>query len=250
MAAVAEQTGLTTLPAYLDLAEPDLGGAVRQLVDAGYTGAVVVPLLFTEAFHATVDVPETVRSVTESLAVQLIVADILGTGDEVAQLLRERMASSGIDDRASVLLFAVGSSRPAANEAVVDLASRLAAVRSRPALAAFGTMDPRPDAVLAQLPEPIAVVPLFLCPGMLDPMAELAARRGWPMATRSAPPQPRWWSIASGRHWTVPAGVGVRPWPSRSPCRPELPTDTSVRGHGGQDRRVRRSDRRLESAYR
>jgi sirohydrochlorin ferrochelatase len=124
MAAVAEQTGLTTLPAYLDLAEPDLGGAVRQLVDAGYAGAVVVPLLFTEAFHATVDVPETVRSVTESLAVQLTVADILGTGDErVAQLLRESMASSGIDDRASVLLLRSDRRGPAANEAAVDLAA-------------------------------------------------------------------------------------------------------------------------------
>ena len=93
MAAVAEQTGITTLPAYLDLAEPDLGGAVRQLADAGHPSAVIVPLLFTEAFHATVDVPETVRSVAESIPFHLIVTGILGTGDDMAQLLRESMAS-------------------------------------------------------------------------------------------------------------------------------------------------------------
>ena len=183
MAAVAEQAGLTTLPAYLDLAEPDLGGAVRQLVDAGYTSAVVVPLLCTEAFHATVDVPETVRSVTESLAVQLTVADILGTGDEVAQLLGESMASSGTDDRASVLLFAVGSSRPAANEAVVDLAARLNEGRRGLVRACFGTCFPGVTDVMDGLPEPVAVVPLFLTDGLLlTSVRELASQRGWQMA--------------------------------------------------------------------
>ncbi len=183
MAAVAEQAGLTTLPAYLDIAEPDLGQAVRQLVDAGYTSAVVVPLLFTEAFHATVDVPETVRGVTESLAVQLTVADILGTGDEMEQLLGESMASSGIDDRASVLLFAVGSSRPAANEAVVDLAARLAEGRRGLVRACFGTCFPGVADVMDGLPEPVAVVPLFLTDGLLlTSVRELASQRGWQMA--------------------------------------------------------------------
>jgi sirohydrochlorin ferrochelatase len=183
MAAVAEQTGIITLPAYLDLAEPDLGGAARQLADAGHASAVVVPLLFTEAFHATVDVPETVRSVTESVSLQLIVTDILGTGDDVAQLLRECMASRGIDDRAAILLFAVGSSRPGANEAVVDLATRLAGDRRGPVRAAFGTCYPGIADVMDALPDPVAVVPLFLTDGLLlGPVRELASQRGWQMA--------------------------------------------------------------------
>ena len=65
MTAVAEQAQITAVPA-LDLAEPDLGAAVRQLAEAGHTTAVVVPLLFTEAYHATVDVPETVGDVAGS----------------------------------------------------------------------------------------------------------------------------------------------------------------------------------------
>ena len=44
MTAVAEQAQITAVPAYLDLAEPDLGAAVRQLAEAGHTTAVVVPL--------------------------------------------------------------------------------------------------------------------------------------------------------------------------------------------------------------
>jgi hypothetical protein len=49
--------------------------------------------------------------------------------------------------------------------------------------AAFGTTDPRAAAVLPELAEPVAVVPLFLSPGLLlNPMTELTAERGWTMA--------------------------------------------------------------------
>ena len=93
------------------------------------------------------------------------------------------MASAGIDDRASVLLFAVGSSNPAANAAVADLADRLAADRPRSGTGGFGTCSPGVADVMAGLPEPVAVVPLFLADGLLlDPVRELAAQRGWPMA--------------------------------------------------------------------
>ena len=122
MAAVAEQAKITAMPAYLDLAEPDLDAAALRLANAGHTTAVVVPLLFTEAFHATVDVPETVRDVVQALRIELVVADILGTGDDLADVLRQSLHEAGIGDDSSVLLFGVGSSRPAANEAVVDLA--------------------------------------------------------------------------------------------------------------------------------
>jgi sirohydrochlorin cobaltochelatase len=182
MAAVAEQAKITTLPAYLDLAEPHLGAAVRQLAEAGHTKAVVVPLLFTEAYHATVDVPQTVRDVAASRPFQLIVADILGTGDDVADLLRESMVAAGIADHSSVLLFAVGSSNASANEAVVDLAARLAAGRQGLVQACFGTSRPGVADVLDGLPEPVAAVPLFLTEGLLlGPLRTLASERGWQM---------------------------------------------------------------------
>jgi sirohydrochlorin cobaltochelatase len=183
MAAVGEQAKITTVPAYLDLAQPDLDAAARQLAEAGHTTAVVVPLLFTEAFHATVDVPETVRGVTESLPLHLVIADILGTGDDVAGLLRQSMVAAGIGDESSVLLFGVGSSRPAANEAVFDLAALLGDGRRGPVRACFGTCPPGVADVLDGLPEPVAIVPLFLSEGLLlSPIRELAAKRGWQMA--------------------------------------------------------------------
>jgi sirohydrochlorin cobaltochelatase len=183
MAAAGELAGVRAHPAFLDLTEPDLEQVAAGLAADRVQQAVVVPLLFTPAYHATIDAPQAVRAAEAGSGVALAVADIIGTGDDVLQLLQASATSAGIDGSCSILLYAVGSASEAANAAVRDLASRLAAVRSRPALVAFGTMDPRPEAVLPLLPEPIAVVPLFLSPGLLlDPMAELAARRGWPMA--------------------------------------------------------------------
>jgi sirohydrochlorin cobaltochelatase len=183
MAAVAEQAQIPAVPAYLDLAQPDLSAAAQQLADAGHATAVVVPLLFTEAYHATIDVPETVRDVAGSLSLELVVADILGTGEDVAQLLRQSMDEAGIDDHSSVLLFAVGSSKPEANEAVFDLANRLGQGRRGPVRACFGTCAPGVADVLDGLGEPVAILPLFLADGLLlSPVRALASQHGWRIA--------------------------------------------------------------------
>jgi sirohydrochlorin cobaltochelatase len=183
MAAVAEQAQIPAVPAYLDLAQPDLNAAAYQLADAGHTTAVVVPLLFTEAYHATVDVPERVQDVAESLPLELVVADILGTGEDVAQLLRRSLDDAGIDDHSSVLLFAVGSSKPEANQAVFDLADRLAKGRRSPVRGCFGTCAPGVTDVLDGLAEPVAVLPLFLAEGLLlSPIRALASQHRWRMA--------------------------------------------------------------------
>ena len=181
---VVGQTGsLTAEPAFLDLADPDLGTVARRLVDAGHRRAVVVPLLFTVAFHATVDVPEAVQEAVAETGLELLVADILGTGPEVEDLVRTSMAAADIDPTDSVLLFAVGSSNPAANDAVHNLAARLDRHRPGAVRAAFGTTSPRAAEVLPELAAPVAVVPLFLSPGLLlDPMTTLTAERGWTMA--------------------------------------------------------------------
>ena len=165
MDAVGDHCGAPARAAFLDLTEPDLEKVASGLAAEGYERAVVVPLLFTAAFHATIDVPQTVRASADASGVDMIVADIIGTGDDVVQLLQTSAEDSAIPDNASLLLFAVGSSREAANAAVHDLAARLESVRSAPVLAAFGTSEPRPEAVIDQLPEPRAIVPLFLSPG-------------------------------------------------------------------------------------
>jgi sirohydrochlorin cobaltochelatase len=183
MAAVAEAGGMPTGYAYLDLAEPDLDTAAATLAEAGHRRAVVVPLLFTAAFHATIDVPQAVLAASQSSGVELQVADILGTGDDIADLLIAGPAEAGVTVGASVLLYAVGSSNPAANAAVVDLAARLETSLSARVRAAFATCAPRPAEVADQLGEAAVVLPLFLSDGLLlDPVRALAAERGWTIA--------------------------------------------------------------------
>ena len=191
MAAVSEAGRLPAAYAYLDLAEPDLNTTAAALAAAGHRRAVVVPLLFTAAFHATIDVPQAVQAAAESSGVDLLVADILGTGDDIAELLSAGLAEAGVARGASVLLYAVGSSNPAANAAVVDLAARLERDHSAPVRVAFATCAPRPAEVLDQLGETVAVLPLFLSDGLLlDPVRTLAAEHDWsvlePMGERVA----------------------------------------------------------------
>jgi sirohydrochlorin cobaltochelatase len=182
MIAVGAAAGVPVHAAYLDLAQPDLGAVVAQLAALGHRRAVVVPLLFTVAFHATVDVPEAVAEAAEAHGVELVVTDILGTGDDVADVLRAALDDAGVTGDDDALLFAVGSSRPEANAAVADLAVRLAEGRPGDVRAAVGTCAPRTADVLDELTPPVALWPLFLADGLLlDPLRRLAGERGWPL---------------------------------------------------------------------
>jgi sirohydrochlorin cobaltochelatase len=190
--ATAELGGLQTRAAYLDLIAPDLGTVCADL-PAG-SGAVVVPLLFTRAFHATVDVPATLREAAERTGTDLVLADILGTGDDIAEIALASAAGAGIADDQPVLLYSVGSSDATANEAVHDLAARLGRRRQGRVAAGFGTAAPYGRDVLAELGQDgvPAILPLFVSPGvLLDPLIELAAERDWtiagPLESRLAP---------------------------------------------------------------
>jgi sirohydrochlorin ferrochelatase len=183
MAAASQLGAMPAAGAYLDLAEPDLSTVAVGLAAAGHQRAVVTPLLFTEAFHASVDVPDAVRDASTAAGMELVVTDILGTGDDMLVVVEVSMRLAGVTGHQPVVLVSVGSSSPAANDAVADLAARLASRRTAPVLPAFGTRSPRVVEVLPQLGDHAAIVPLFLSPGLLlDPLARLAAERGLTMA--------------------------------------------------------------------
>lgn len=185
MAAAHELSGGTvpTVAAYLDLTEPDLLTVTRDLAARGVRRAVIAPLLFTQAFHATVDVPDAVKEAAEASGMELQVAPILGTGADVQAVVHASIAAAGIADTAPLLLFSVGSSDEAANDAVADLARRVGEDRGTPAAAAFGTRPPRPAAVLPDLGPEAAIVPLFVSPGLLlDPLVAQCAAEGRTMA--------------------------------------------------------------------
>ena len=192
LAAVGAHGGVPARAAYLDFAEPDLTTVCASLSAAGHRAAVVVPLLFTEAFHASVDVPEALAAATAATGLTLQLAGILGTGDDVAQVVLGALADAGADVSGTVLLVAVGSSRPEANAAVDDLGRRLAAARDGDVVVGFCTGEPQAAHRLDADPAPSVVCPLFLADGrLLDPLRRQASRRGLafvePLGDRAAP---------------------------------------------------------------
>ena len=163
---ISASTGLPAFAAFLDFHPATLTTVAHRVVAAGYTEAVVVPLLFTQAFHARYDVPaaiaEAVESIdaTSSAGLTLHLTDGLGIGadmeelvaDFTAQYLAEVPAMAGTAgaenaenadaanaenadaanaaDSSSIdklALYSVGSSQPGANEAVAEFAGRVGA---------------------------------------------------------------------------------------------------------------------------
>lgn len=181
-AAAAGRPGLRCEPAFLDLTDPDLPSVVAALAGAGHRRAVVVPLLFSSAFHATVDAPQALSETSATTGVELVPGQILGMDRPVLRALRASATAAGLSDDAEILLLAVGSSMAAANAAVGALADQWSAERRGRVSAAFATAEPRAAAVLSETRSrstEVGVVPLFLAPGLLlDQVAADPAARG------------------------------------------------------------------------
>jgi sirohydrochlorin cobaltochelatase len=213
MTVVGAQLGVPARAAFLDLAEPTLPAVAAELAESGHRRAVVVPLLFTAAFHATVDTPEAISAAGEATGLELVLAPIIGTGNDLEDVLDAHLAT--VPEATSLLLVAVGSSNAPANAEVQDLARRLGLRRGVRAAAAFATCDPRPEAVSAQLPDPSVIVPLFLADGLLlRPLPALAAARGWdllePLGERAAPiVTERYRAVVAGQATDDPAVSGT-----------------------------------------
>ena len=181
MAAVAAlRPGLVVTSAFLDLSEPDLSAAVARL---DVPRAVVVPLLFAQAFHARIDVPQAITAASTQTGTELVVAEILGLGPDVLGALQDRARAADITTDRDILLLAVGTSDAAANESIADLAQLWGSTRRGTVRAVFATADPRAAEALAETwTRPPAVVSLFLAPGLLlDQVGRAAADRGVPV---------------------------------------------------------------------
>ncbi|MEJ6550032.1 CbiX/SirB N-terminal domain-containing protein [Corynebacterium sp. USCH3] len=198
--AVAGLTGREARAAYLDFSPVTVTTVAGLLAAEGHSEAVVVPLLFTTAFHMTTDVPEALAQATAETGVTLHQADGIGTGDDLADLLasrirgrRDRDGDADAVDR--LVLYSVGSSVAGANGRVADLADAVGDRLGIPADALVATGGPGtgPDALVAHVddvagPEEggarrIAVEPLFICPGRLWDDAVRALRRSASAAT-------------------------------------------------------------------
>src|SRR5690349_11848062 len=185
----AMRPDLRVEPAFLELSKPSFQTVVDRLVKAGYDEIVVVPLLLTEAYHATVDVPSAIAEATERHpGLQVRATQILGLEARFLEVLdlrmREALKESRVRELDALVLAAAGTSDPIANQAVARLARVWGARHKLPVTAAYASAAPPAtgEAVRAFRAEGrrhIAVASLFLAPGkLLDHATELALEAG------------------------------------------------------------------------
>ncbi len=175
--------------AFLELSKPGFSTVVDRLAKAGYDEIVVVPLLLSEAYHATVDVPQVIAAAAERHPhLRIRATGVLGLEPVFLEVLDRRLRDALKDARIreldALVLAAAGSSNHLANQAVARLARLWGARHRLPTVAAFASAAPPTtgEAVRAFRLEGrrhIAVGSLFLAPGTLpDRACELAVEAG------------------------------------------------------------------------
>ena len=170
--AAGDQVGVPAAAAHLEFSSPALGAAACDLAAQGVREAVVVPLLFTEGYHQRVDVPAALKSTAAESGLTLHRARGLGTGEDMAQLLAQRVPAGA----QKVVVYSVGSSDARANAVVAQLARRVGELTGCAAEVSFAT-QPAPAALTDTATAHEAahgegatrevVVPLFVSPGLL-----------------------------------------------------------------------------------
>lgn len=194
VSAAGARLGIEAHAAYLEnFASPSITEVAKMLAGHGYSSAVAVPLLFTEAYHATEDAPTELREAKAAHGIELVQAEVLGTGAEMVDVLATRLdQGEGDHPRGEIVLLAVGSSRPGANEAVQALGDDLAACTGRSVHVRFATCEPRINDRLEkqraqELCCPYSPPPAYCSIGRANGPR---TRAGW-FSTISATPSPR-----------------------------------------------------------
>jgi sirohydrochlorin ferrochelatase len=211
----AQAPGLAVHESFLDLSSPRLTDVLRSLYAAGHRTAVVVPLLLGSAFHARVDLPALVGSVTASCpGFRVEVSDVLGADPALEAVALDRLAAAPRRGGTGVLLSAVGSSNASANAVVASLAARWEERLGVPVSEAFASAT-QPDipAAAARLRSRgvrhLVVASWFLAPGLLPDRIERLAREADPRAFVAAPlaDDPRVADVVISRYATAVSGL-------------------------------------------
>ena len=176
-------------PAFLDLVEPSFDEVVDRLVAEGHGEIVVVPLLISDAYHASVDVPDVVdTALRRHPGVKIAITKVLGVEQALFHVLdrrlREALSENRVRELDALVLAGAGSSDPIANAAIARAARAWGARHKLPTIAAFASTAPPAagEAVRTHRADGrrhIAVGMLFLAPGFLsDRVTELALEAG------------------------------------------------------------------------
>jgi sirohydrochlorin ferrochelatase len=173
--------GLRVRVAFCELNTP-------RLADVLTPDAVVTPLLLSDAYHARIDIPRQVAG----CGVAVRQADVLGEDDRLVSVMHERLAELGVstfDSELGVLVVAIGSTHPAANERTARVADILrAGTQWACATTAFATgsgpsLAAGANRLRSRGARHVVIAPWFLAPGLVtDRVAKCAAALGIAMA--------------------------------------------------------------------
>jgi sirohydrochlorin ferrochelatase len=169
--------------AFLEKTEPALGDVLAQT-----TSATVVPFLLAAAYHARVDIPAVIDAVGRPVRT----AGVLGEDPALLSVARLRLAEAGVspyDDGLGVMVVAVGSSNPAANQRTSTVAAALAGdtrwagTRVAFATGPYANLADTAAALRDSGARRLVIVPWFLAHGRItDRIVGFAAREGISMA--------------------------------------------------------------------
>jgi sirohydrochlorin ferrochelatase len=179
--------GVDVRAAFLDHCAPSLPQVLGALggdrARPGKTPCIVVPLLLTAAYHSKSDIPAQLAAATSvaagghAAALDVRCTDTLGPHPLLLAALERRLREAGVGvdsaaDRArtAVVLAAAGSSDPAANATIADLAAGWRRDRGwRQVVPAYASAaGPSPAEAVADLDPaagPVVVATYLLAPG-------------------------------------------------------------------------------------
>lgn len=169
----------------MELSEPSVDTVIDELVAAGTTEVVVVPLLLVRGGHYTTDIPEILdKACRRNPALTVRYAQPLGPSEALHDLVTRRIDAAIADDLAaaradtSVVLVSNGASDPAANAEIARVSNvlwqELGYRAAGHAFAGFG--EPRVAEVLEKVrlggANRIVLAPYILFSGVLTERIE------------------------------------------------------------------------------
>lgn len=181
--AAAHQLGVRGVDAHLEFDTPNLEDAARLLAAEGADHAIVVPLLFTDAFHASEDVPTHMQAAAEFLP--LTRATSIGLGEDLIELLAEQ-ALVDAPPQAQLVVYPVGTSNAAQAARYEGVRAGVEKRTGRPTTLIAATRGGAEALAELARQTPIHLLPLFVSNGLLLDTATATLER-FPEATASGP---------------------------------------------------------------
>jgi sirohydrochlorin ferrochelatase len=228
----ARRAGLPRLPvraAYLGHALPSVPDVLEALCAEppgpahARRAVVVLPLLLTAAYHSDTDLPAVLReAASRHPRLRIYYGDPLGPHPNLLGALERRLAEAGTSAAAgapvgdtAVVLAAAGSSRPAANTTVAEVAAAWQSLRGwRAVVPAFASAaSPRPAEAVTRLRRAgaprVVVASYLLAPGYFaDRVREASLAAGADAASAALGAAPEVADVILERY--LQATVGLR----------------------------------------